>query len=92
MRSIFSLIPTQCSQEEGLKFQVYIYRFMNYFNIDKDSLLSMLPENKEDWKYYPGADEDFSGCTGYFQKEEEVNKFITWLSTLKGKISAQDSS
>jgi len=59
---------------------------MNYFNIDKDSLLSMLPENKEDWKYYPDADLDYSGCTGYFQTDDEVNRFIAWLSTLNEKI------
>lgn len=86
-KSIFSLIPTQSSQEEGLKFQVYTLRFTNYFNIDKDRLLSMLPENKKDWKYYPDADADYSGCTGYFQTENDVNKFITWLSTLKGNGS-----
>ena len=45
----------------------------------------MLPENKKDWKYYPDADVDYSGCTGYFQTEDEVNRFITWLSTLKEK-------
>jgi len=88
VRSIFSLIPTQSSQEEGLKFQVYISRFINYFTIDKDSLLSMLPENKEDWKYYQDADMDYSGCIGYFQTEDEVKRFITWLSSLKIKTIA----
>ena len=91
VRSIFSLIPTQSSQEEGLKFQVYISRFINYFNIDEDSLLSMLPENKEDWKFYPDADVDYSGCIGFFKTENEVNRFIAWLRTLKGRI-AQDNS
>lgn len=88
-RSIISLIPTQSSQEEGLKFQVYISRFVNYFKTEHQTLISNLPENKEDWKYYPAADTDYSGCIGYFQKEEEVNKFITWLNTLKGKTIAQ---
>lgn len=90
-KSIFSLIPTQSSKEEGLKFQVYITRFIKYFDISREILLSMLPENKEDWKYYPDADVDYSGCIGYFQTEDEVNKFITWLSTLRERI-AQDSS
>lgn len=91
-KSIFSLIPTHSSQEEGLKFQIYVLRFIDYFNIDRETLLSMLPENKEDWKYYQGADEYFSGYTGYFKKEEEVNKFIIMLGTLKDRISAQDIS
>jgi hypothetical protein len=85
-KSIFSLIPTQSSKEEGLKFQVYITRFVKYFNISREALLSMLPENKEDWKYYPDADPDYSGCIGYFQTEAEVNRFTTWLRTLNGKM------
>jgi hypothetical protein len=82
-RSIFSLIPTQSSQEEGLKFQIYVSRFVNYFNTSKEILLSKLPKNKEDWKYFGGADEDYSGFVGFFQTEEEVNRFVEWLNTLK---------
>jgi hypothetical protein len=82
-KSIFSLIPTQSSQDGGLKFQIYVSRFLNYFKIEHEILLSMLPKNKEDWKYFGEADEDYSGLTGYFQTEEEVKRFASWLNTLK---------
>jgi hypothetical protein len=88
-RSIISLIPTQSTKEEGLKFQIYVSRFINYFNIDRESLLSVLPPDKENWKYFPADQEDksgfYSGFMGYFHTDEEVNKFITWLSTLEHK-------
>ena len=82
-KSIFSLIPTQSSQEEGLKFQVYVSRFINYFNITREALISILPRDKEDWKYFGGADEDYSGLIGHFRTEEEVNRFKDYLYTLR---------
>jgi hypothetical protein len=55
----------------------------NYFKIEHEILLSMLPKNIADWKYFGEADEDYSGLIGYFQTEEEVNRFSSWLNTLK---------
>lgn len=82
-KSIFSLIPTQSSEDEGLKFQIYVSRFLKYFKVEREILMSMLPKNKEDWKYFGEADEDYSGLIGYFQVEEEVNRFASWLNALK---------
>jgi hypothetical protein len=80
---IFSLIPTKSNQEEGLKFQVYLYRFMEYFGADKETVLAMLPEKRNDWAYdYPG-DKNFVGFEGFFRNQAEIDHFRTKFKELK---------
>jgi hypothetical protein len=35
----------------------------------------LLPEAREDWKYYEAADPDLSGYAGYFRAQNEVEQF-----------------
>lgn len=80
---IFSLIPTKSNQEEGLKFQIYIYRFMEYFGTDKETVLSMLPEKRTDWAYDYPENEHFVGFEGFFKTPLEIDQFRTKLKELK---------
>lgn len=80
---IFSLIPTKSNQEEGLQFQVYIYRLMEHFGVNKETVLTLLPEQKKDWAYDYPNDEHFSGYEGFFKNREEVDRFKTEFEKLK---------
>lgn len=82
-KAIFSLLPTESSPEEGLRYQVYRDRFTNYFQTTADKLLDMLPKDPEDWKYWPSAPQDYHGYTGTFQTDDDVDKFIDMLKGLK---------
>lgn len=82
-KAILSLIPTESSQEDGLRFQMYLARFRSFFNTDPETVKGLLPERREDWNPYPGASEDLSGYAGYFRTEEEVGQFIAGLKKLK---------
>ena len=79
---IFSLIPTESNQDDGLHFHVYLSRFMNYLDTDQTSVMNLLPSNREDWKYYPGADDDYSGYAGYFQTIEEIKTFVSSMEAI----------
>jgi len=84
-KAILNLIPTESSQEDGLRFQVYLSRFKSFFNTDAETVLGLLPEHREDWKYYASADDDMSGYAGYFRTEDEVGRFIAGLKKSKTK-------
>ena len=81
-KAIFSLIPTESNQDDGLYFHVYLSRFMNYFYADQTSVMNLLPSNREDRKYYPGADDDCSGYAGYFQTIEEIQHFVSSIGAI----------
>lgn len=81
-KSIFNLIPEKSNKEKGLCFQIYLSRFAAYTNLDEESVLHSLPSNRNEWKYYAGADEDFSGFEGYFVNEAEVEKFLNGLQNV----------
>jgi len=76
LKAIFNLIPIESSQEQGLKFQVYINRLSTFLNINKDELIQLLPSNKKEWQYVQGYSEDWSGYEGYFKDGKEVQRFI----------------
>lgn len=83
-KAIFGLIPTESNPEDGLKFRIYSQRFQKYFNTDGNNVLALLPENHAEWKYYPSADQDYSGFEGFFKDMDEVNRFIDGLNKLAG--------
>jgi len=79
---VFSLIPSKSNSEDGLYFQIYFRRFLEYTMLREEAALALLPEQKANWKYYEGADEDYSGFNGYFQSSAEVERFLNGLRTL----------
>ncbi len=81
-KAIFSLIPTESNQEDGLHFHVYLSRFMNYFDADQTAVMKLLPSNLEDWRYYTDADDDYSGYAGYFQTIEEIQHFVSNMGAI----------
>jgi hypothetical protein len=84
--AIFSLIPLESDLENGLRFHVYAKRLMEYFKTDLQAILSILPDNREPWRYYPGADDDLAGYAGYFKNQGDIQRFIDGLQAIsRGK-------
>ena len=89
--AILNLIPTDSDSEHGLRWQLYDLRFREYFNISEEKLLSILPSERESWKYGTLSDqksyeerdilEQWSGYKGYIQMLEAI-KFIQFLQEL----------
>ncbi|MEM2515258.1 MAG: endonuclease NucS [Candidatus Caldarchaeum sp.] len=87
MKTIFSILPGQSSQQDGLKFQAYLKRFASYFNISEAEAEHILPSSKTKWKRIKTSPE-YSGYEGFFRNIEEVEKFLNKLRELKTKAVA----
>lgn len=87
LNTIFSIIPGQSSQQNGLKFQVYLKRFAKYFGITEPEAEKILPTNKKEWKFYKNAPPEYSGYEGFFKDKEEVKTFLSRLQELKSKTT-----
>lgn len=81
-RTVLSLIPKESNSNDGLKFQVFTKRLSNYFGVEEQKVIALLPKNKEPWEYYRGAPPDLSGFAGYFKNSEEVNSFLIGLNKI----------
>jgi hypothetical protein len=81
-KSIFSLIPQESDSENGLRFQLYLSRFANFFNISEDRVASLFT-NKDKWEYYKNASPEWSGFKGFFRNLKEANFFIEELNRLR---------
>ena len=82
-KTIFSLIPTKSSRENGLKFQVYIKRFAKHFNITEEEAEKILPPDKRKWEFFKNAPPDFQGYEGFFKNKDEAKAFTNKLQELK---------
>lgn len=81
--TIFSIIPKESDPDDGLRFQVYITRLSEYFGIDEEQAIALLPTHREVWEYYKGATPEWSGYAGFFKILEEVERFLTGLSEVR---------
>ena len=81
-KAIFNLVPEKSSATEGIYFQIYLLRFVDYTGLSEEIVLNILPSNKQIWRYYEGADENYSGYDGFFVNDEEVEKFLSNLQNV----------
>ncbi len=71
--SIIVIYPFYSDAENGLKLAIYVDRLVEYLNIDKDTLLSILPPET-------GVEcSGWDGCGEYYLKAEELDRFVTFL-------------
>jgi hypothetical protein len=82
-KTIFSLVPGESSAQEGVKFKVYLNRFMEYFHFGKDEIDAILPSNKQIWEYQASPTGEYSGYEGYFKKASEADNFVIRLANSK---------
>ncbi|HOO54021.1 MAG TPA: endonuclease NucS [Methanothrix sp.] len=81
--TIFSLIPKDSNPEDGLKFQVYINRLSRYLEVNKESLVEILPQDKREWGFVGYSSPDWTGYEGFFKNIEEAERFSAALSKMK---------
>ena len=81
--TIFSLIPEESNSKEGLRFQIYINRFAEYFEIEKKEAIQLLPNKKEEWEAYRNAPASHVGFAGFFRNIEEIDRFLVKIAELK---------
>lgn len=79
-RTIFSLIPGESDPSNGVRFQVYIDRFSEYFGINKEDALRMLPSKSSEYEPYRGAP---TTLVGFFKDVGEVDNFLRRMANLK---------
>lgn len=82
---IFSIIPKNSNEDDGLRFNIYINRFAKYFGIeDKSKVQNILPNIKKITEWEEGdPPEKVEGYGGFFKNIKEANKFINGLKKFK---------
>ncbi len=80
--ALLNLIPGESDQDVGLRFQVFIYRFAEFFSLDPEDALKIFPQPLEDWAYHSNAPETYQGYAGFFSNDQEVQHFINGLQKL----------
>lgn len=78
--TIFSILPKESDSEKGVRFTVYIDRFADYFSIEKEVAMDVLPSYEKKAEYEEWAGE-FGG--GFFREEKQVEKFLANLTEFK---------
>ncbi len=81
--TVFSLIPKESNPDDGLRFQVYITRLAEYFGINEEQAIALLPKHKEEWKFCKGAPLEWSGFAGFFKNLGEVERCLTGLNEVR---------
>ncbi len=87
-KTILSLIPSESSVSDGLRFQVYNTRLADFLGISEQEAISLLPKQREHWEYYKGAIPWDSGFVGFFRDLQAGHDFLEALDgSKKGSIS-----
>ena len=78
--TILSFIPSESSASRGLRFQVYSTRLAEYLGVSEQEAVSLLPERKEDWRYYRDAPPEWSGYAGFVEDSGAARRFLGALT------------
>ena len=86
--TIFSLIPVGSTEQNGLRFRMYLQRFSTYFKIEKTKVVSILPKQHKEWKYSTretrkDGTPHHSGYEGFFQTMDEAQHFLNEISKIQ---------
>jgi len=80
--TIFSILPGESSSEKGVRYTVYMDRFIDYFGVDREKAKTILPSYEQKVGYGEWAGE-FGG--GYFKDDKQVEEFLRQLDKIKQK-------
>jgi hypothetical protein len=82
--SILNLLPPKSDGEKGLAFEIYFWRFIEYTNLNEETVFDLLPSNKSEWAFSGATlkDKDYSGYEGFFSNEAEVENFLNGLQNV----------
>jgi hypothetical protein len=82
-KTIFSLVPGESDSVKGVKFRIYTARLSEYFTLTEEEAVSVLPQNRREWKYYENAPPEYWGFEGFFMNFNEANRFLNELQKHK---------
>lgn len=79
-RTVFNIEPGASSEQEGLFFRAYIDRLVDYFKVDKESLLAIFPSQNKIAVPWEGAG---SRMRGFFETSDDIARFLSSLANLR---------
>ncbi len=79
--TIFSLRPSESNTDVGVKYDVFLDRFIEYFGMDREIAKDLFPNYSMKAVYDEWAGEIGHG---YFESIEQISKFISDLKKIKG--------
>lgn len=79
-KNVISLFPGECSEAEGLRYQLYKNRFAALVGQVDREVESLLLESHEDWIYYPSAGSDYEGFQGFIRSRDEIDRLANALA------------
>jgi len=71
---LLSLIPTESSKEQGLRYHVYGSRLAEYAHTTPEVVRQHLPSNPEEYAFYPAAPDSHRGWAGYIRNHEDIQR------------------
>ena len=80
--TIFSLVPGESNQEDGVCFQVFVERLSAYLRLDESDATPLLPDNRQEWERAWAR-----GYAGYFQDLEGAREFVRSLREVKQAVT-----
>jgi hypothetical protein len=76
---VFSLIPGESSEEDGLNYQLYKYRFGTLTGLSDEEVGAIMPADNRHWIYHEGADPDYEGYAGFIRSHDEIARLAAAL-------------
>jgi len=73
---IISLVPGESSAIQGLRFQLYRDRLLQYLGTNREHLIGILPSQSEECELWKGSPMMF---VGFFKEGRQVDKFLKGL-------------
>lgn len=80
-KRILNLIPRDSNESDGLKYQMYFYRYCEMLDITDESGLELLPTSRREWVFWAPGGRDSSGYEGYISSFEEIDRLAKALET-----------
>ncbi len=77
-KTVFSLIPKESDEKQGLKYSVYTDRFAEFLSVKKDELIQRLPQY-----HMRTQGRDGERGEGFFRNLQEVEDFLNWVGQRK---------
>lgn len=80
-RNVISLLPSESSDAEGLRYQLYKNRFAALVDRPCTEVEALIPASHDDWIYYSSAGSDYEGFQGFIRSRDEIDRLVAALRT-----------
>ena len=77
-KTILSIVPEESSKQKGVKYNIYVDRFIEYFGVDRKKTIDLFPQYEQKGREWAG---EFG--EGYFKDENWFDSFLKQLDEIK---------